>query len=276
MSEAFTLDASLEVERGDFVALFGKSGSGKTTLLRVLAGFARADEGEAKNGDLVYFSGKSFTPPQKRNIGFLFQDYALFPNMSVLKNLLYAKNDKALARELLEIAGLADKANAAIDELSGGQKQRVALARALMNKPSLLLLDEPFSALDSEVKTRLQDYMKEIHAKFGMTVILVSHDVSEVYKLASKVYLMQEGKITSQGTPHEVFGKFSGSQKFSLPARVLDIVREDGIYVATLQVGEQMNEIALSPAEAENLRVGEDVILSAKAFKISIKKARND
>lgn len=272
LNQHFTLDANLQINNGDFVTLFGNSGSGKTTLLRILAGFIKSQSGYAKNNDFVYFDDKYFTPPQKRNIGFLFQDYALFPNMSVFENLMFAKKDKKLADELLELSELEKQKNASISSLSGGQKQRVALARALMRRPDLLLLDEPFSALDTAIKTKLQDYLQKIHSNFKNTIILVSHDISEVYKLSKKVFLMDDGKIVKFGTPHEIFAKSSGSQKFSFNAKILEISQNDTIFIALLQVGNQINQIALSQEEAVNLKPGDDVVLSTKAFKMTLKK----
>lgn len=272
LSEHFSIDVDMQINNGDFVTLFGNSGSGKTTLLRILAGFIKSENGYAKNNDFVYFKDKYFIPPQKRNIGFLFQDYALFPNMSVIENLLFAKKDKKLADNLLELSELENHKNASISSLSGGQKQRVALARALMRNPDLLLLDEPFSALDTNIKTKLQDYLQKIHLNFKNTIILVSHDISEVYKLSKKVFLMENGKIIKSGTPQEIFAKNSGSQKFSFNAKILDISKNDTIYIALVQIADQINQIALSEQEAQNLKIGDDVILSTKAFKMTLKK----
>ncbi|MEA3512917.1 MAG: ABC transporter ATP-binding protein, partial [Campylobacterota bacterium] len=141
------LDINLEITKGDFVALAGLSGSGKTTLLRILAGLEDAD-GTLKIDDDVWLDGKFCLPPQKRKIGFVFQDYALFPNMSVLDNLLYVQKDKELADKLLEMTELSELKKRLPNSLSGGQKQRVSLCRAMMNRPKLLLMDEPLSALD--------------------------------------------------------------------------------------------------------------------------------
>lgn len=270
----FTLNAKCDIQNGDFVAFFGKSGSGKTTLLRILAGFVKSDKGYMKNGEICYFDEKKFLPPQKRNIGFLFQDYALFPNMSVIKNLLFAKNDKALANELLELSDLKGLQNARISELSGGQAQRIALARALMRRPDILLLDEPFSALDSQIKAKLQDYVKDLHKKFKMTIILVSHDISEIYKLANQVFVIENGEIIKNGEPNEIFTKTSGSKKFSINAKILSITDADTIKLVRVSVGENINEIAFTPSEAKDLKIGDEVILSTKAFKMDITKVQ--
>ena len=268
----FYLDVNLNVKKGEFVALYGKSGSGKTTLLRLIAGFETPDSGMIKAGGRTLFDGKNFTPPQSRNIGFLFQDYALFPNMNVMKNLLFANNDVNLARKLLNLVEMSSLENAAISQLSGGQKQRAALARALMRKPEILLLDEPLSALDNAMREKLQDYLAKVHAEFGMTTILVSHDVAEIYKLASKVFVLDGGKITQEGGPGEIFLRHRGSQKFSLPAKILEISKRDAIYVAVVSVGQQLCEVALSTTEAANLKDGDEAAISAKAFGLNLRK----
>ncbi len=195
---SFCLNANFSVKRGDFVALFGKSGSGKTTILRLLAGFERASSGEASFLGREFFSEKSFLPPQKRGVGYLFQDYALFPNMSVLQNLLFAKKDKNRAFELLEFVEMREFANANVTSLSGGQKQRVALVRALMSSPELLLLDEPFSALDGEMKAKLRELLREIHRRFSPTILLVTHDKEDVLTLCSKVFFVENGEVRGE------------------------------------------------------------------------------
>ena len=262
----FELDVNLNVKKGEFIALYGKSGSGKTTLLRLIAGFETPDSGAIKAGGKTLFEGKNFAPPQSRNIGFLFQDYALFPNMNVMKNLLFANNDLNLAHKLLDLVEMSSLENAAISQLSGGQKQRAALARALMRKPEILLLDEPLSALDNAMREKLQDYLAKIHAEFNMTTVLVSHDVAEIYKL-------ENGKIAHVGSPREIFLRHSGSQKFSLPAKILEISKRDAIYVAVVLVGQQLCEVALSAAEAANLRSDDEAVLSAKAFGLNLQKS---
>ena len=269
----FELDVNLNVKKGEFIALYGKSGSGKTTLLRLIAGFETPDSGAIKAGGKTLFEGKNFAPPQSRNIGFLFQDYALFPNMNVMKNLLFANNDLNLAHKLLDLVEMSSLENAAISQLSGGQKQRAALARALMRKPEILLLDEPLSALDNAMREKLQDYLAKIHAEFNMTTVLVSHDVAEIYKLASKVFVLENGKIAHVGSPSEIFLRHSGSQKFSLPAKILEISKRDAIYVAVVLVGQQLCEVALSAAEAANLRSDDEAVLSAKAFGLNLQKS---
>ncbi|MCR6577169.1 ATP-binding cassette domain-containing protein [Campylobacter insulaenigrae] len=270
-NQNFKLQVKFEINQGDFLAIFGKSGSGKTTLLRIIAGFEKA-EGECEFNKQIFFNTEQFLSIQKRNIGFLFQDYALFENMNVEQNLLYAKNDKQAANELLELLNLSSHKNSSILELSGGQKQRVALARALMRKPKLLLLDEPLSALDNEMKIILQDYLLKIHKNYNITTILISHDVSEVYKLANKVIILDQGQIIKQGNPSEVFLQTKGSQKFAIKARILKLQKQDSIIVAILGIGTQITQVILSPLEAQNLKENDEVVLSQKAFGLNLSK----
>ncbi|MBF7049718.1 ATP-binding cassette domain-containing protein [Campylobacter volucris] len=265
----FKLQAKFEIQQGEFLAIFGKSGSGKTTLLRVIAGFEKA-LGFCEFNNEIFFNQKQFLSIQKRNIGFLFQDYALFENMNVEQNLLFAKNDQKFANELLELLNLSSHRKNHILELSGGQKQRVALARALMRKPKLLLLDEPFSALDNEIKLNLHDYLLNIHKIYNITTILITHDVSEAYKLANKVIILDQGQIIKQGNPSEVFLKTQGSQKFAIKARILKLQPQDSIIVAILSIGSQITQIALSPLEVQNLKENDEVIISQKAFGLNL------
>ncbi len=272
ISDDFSIDARLEINKGSFVCLYGRSGSGKTTLLRILAGFLRADSGSIKDGDLVLQEGNEFLSAGKRRIGFLFQDYALFENMSVTGNLLFARNDPQKAAMLLEILELSEFAKSGVEGLSGGQKQRVALARALMQEPEILLLDEPLSALDFTMREKIQEYLLKIHGQFHQTVILVSHDVSEIYRLCKRVYEMKDGRIVRTGTPEEIFLKTSGSQKFSFAGKIVDLQARDGVKVAVVAIGSQLCEVVLSNAEADGLQVGDEVKTGAKAFNITLRK----
>lgn len=268
----FVLNANLQINKGEFVCLYGKSGSGKTTILRLLAGFETPDSGEIVVNGVKFYSGSKSLPPQNRNIGYLFQDYALFDNMNVYENLLYAKNDTKKADELLDKMDLALLKNAKIQKLSGGQKQRVALARALMRDPEILLLDEPLSALDIKTRENLQEYLAKIHAQHNISVILVSHDVAEIYRLCERVYVIDDGKIQSALSPKELFLKQLGSQKLAFNAKILELNESDSVSVAVVLVANQLCKVVLSQMEADGLRVGDDVMLSAKAFAMSLKK----
>lgn len=273
LSNDFSLKAKFELRDGEILAIYGKSGAGKTTILRLIAGFEKPDFGEIKFQNKIIFDNKIFIKPQFRNVGYLFQDYALFENMSVFKNLLYAKNDPKFANELLEMAEISHLKNAKISTLSGGQKQRVALARAIMRKPKILLLDEPLSALDNEIRIKLQKFLQEISKKFEISMLLVSHDTAEIYKLANRVLVLKNGEVESIKTPKETFLKQSGSQKFEFLGEILEITKKDQIFVALIRVGEQICEVALSNLEAKNFKVGDSILAGTKAFKISIKKA---
>ncbi len=260
------LDASFVVEPKSFVALSGVSGSGKTTLLRMIAGLETPQEGEFVVDGEVWFDKKTNLPPQKRKIGFVFQDYALFPNMSVQENLLYAQNDKVLAEKLIKMVELDELKNRKPEHLSGGQKQRVALARALMRSPKLLLLDEPLSALDPKMRGKLQDELLSIHNEFGITTILVSHDHAEIYKLANRVITLENGKIVSDKNPRDHFLEAHNTQKFSFKGEVLDVSKVDAIHVAVIAIGNQIVEIVLDKNEAKEIKKGDSVVVSTKSF----------
>ena len=259
------LDVNLSIEKGAFIALAGKSGSGKTTLLRILAGLERSS-GVIHIGDEVWQDEHFSLATQERKIGFVFQDYALFPNMTVEENLLFVKKDKALAKHLLEVTELSQLAKRRPNTLSGGQKQRVSLCRAFMNRPKLLLMDEPLSALDPAMRTKLQTEILTLHKEFGTTTIMVSHDPSEIYRLASRVVVLEEGKVIDDGLPKEVLLKTSGSQKFSFEGELLELINVDVMVMAIVAIGQQLVEVVVSKEEAKKLKVGESVRISTKAF----------
>jgi molybdate transport system ATP-binding protein len=259
------LDVSLNIEEGDFVALSGKSGSGKTTLLRILAGLEESNAVISVSGT-IWQDNKTNLAVQKRAIGFVFQDYALFENMSVEKNLLYVDNDKELAEKLLKLTELYELKHRYPNSLSGGQKQRVSIARALMKRPKILLLDEPLSALDPAMRSKLQKEILTLHKEFQTTTIMVSHDPSEIYHLANRVIVLEHGKIINDGAPKEVLLKTQGSQKFSFEGELLEIKKVDVIYIAIVAIGQQLVEIVISQAEAKNLHVGDVINVSTKAF----------
>lgn len=260
-----SLDINLEIKEGAFIALTGQSGSGKTTLLRILAGLENAT-GNIDIGDEVWQDSKQVLPPQKRGIGFVFQDYALFPNMTLLDNLLFVKKDRELANHLLEITELSELKGRFPNKLSGGQKQRVSLCRAMMNRPKLLLMDEPLSALDPEMRTKLQHEILTLHKEFSTTTIMVSHDPSEIYRLADRVVVLSQGVIINDGVPKEVLLKTSGSQKFSFEGELLEIQRVDVIYIAIIAIGQQLVEVVVSSDEVKNLKIGQSISVSTKAF----------
>jgi molybdate transport system ATP-binding protein len=263
------LDINLDIKQGEFLALAGLSGSGKTTLLRILAGLEEAN-GSIKIDDSIWLDEKFCLSPQKREIGFVFQDYALFPNYSVLDNLLYVNKDKKLANDLLEITELSELKNRLPQTLSGGQKQRVSLCRALMNRPKLLLMDEPLSALDPAMRTKLQNEILTLHKEFNTTTIMVSHDPSEIYRLANRVVTLNFGEIINDGLPKDILLKTKGSQKFSFEGELLDIIKVDVIHIAIVSIGQQLVEVVVSRDEIKNLKIGQKVSLSTKAFSPTI------
>ena len=192
-------DVSLEVPAGSLTALLGPSGSGKSTLLRVIAGLEKADKGE------VFIGGAEATklPPQRREIGFVFQHYAAFKHMTVAKNVAFGleirkrPKDEVTRRvaELLGVVGLAGYHERYPNQLSGGQRQRMALARALAVEPRVLLLDEPFGALDAKVRRELRAWLRQLHDDTGYTTIFVTHDENEAQELADRVITMSDGRI---------------------------------------------------------------------------------
>ena len=206
---------SLAMQDGDFVALLGPSGSGKTTLLRIIAGLAFADTGQ------VLFGGDDVTdvPVQARGIGFVFQSYALFRHMTVAKNIAFGlevarrkdRPDKdaiaARVEELLKLVQLPGLGARYPSQLSGGQRQRVALARALARNPRILLLDEPFGALDAKVRRELRTALREVHDALGLTTIFVTHDREEAFALADSVAILNDGRIEQYDTPGVIQAK---------------------------------------------------------------------
>jgi molybdate transport system ATP-binding protein len=256
---------------GNFVAIFGESGAGKTTLLRILAGLTNPDKGIIRFGDMVWFdSEKNINlPPQQRNISLMFQDYALFPNMTIEKNIRFAQpeSNQTEVSELLNLFGLHELRERKPAGLSGGQKQRVALARALARKPQLLLLDEPLSALDAEMRNALQDEIAKVHQLLGITIFLVSHDLNEVFKLASHVIYLEKGMVRQTGTPEEVFSDNRISGKVQITGQVARIEKQDTINVVTvISGGTQIIKVIAFDSDLENLKVGDPVMVYSKAF----------
>ncbi|WP_151636049.1 ATP-binding cassette domain-containing protein [Noviherbaspirillum aerium] len=267
-SGTVALDVQAELATHSFAALFGPSGAGKTSVLRMLAGLLRPAQGRIVLNDVTWFDseGRIDLPPQKRPIGFLFQDYALFPNLTVRENIGYAAADSSWVDELLELTALTALADRRPAQLSGGQKQRVALARAVARKPQLLLLDEPLSALDMELRSELQQELAALHRRLGLTTLMVSHDLGEVFKLAQHVLRIDAGRLVASGTPADVFLKNRLSGQLNLHAQVLAVRREEVLHIVTLLLGADILEVIASEEEAEMLKPGDEVELSARAM----------
>ena len=209
----FSLDVGWET--GDEIAvLFGCSGSGKTMTFQMIAGLMMPGEGMVRFGDRIFYDSAAgvCVPPQERGLGYVFQDLALFPHMTVAQNILYGAAGKAeregrrFAQEMMDVFQLGGLAEKYPHEISGGQKQRVALARALAGKPSALLLDEPFSALDHPIRIEMRRLLAAIRKEFSMPVVLITHDLDEAYSMADRMIVYAEGKVVQSGTPEEIVG----------------------------------------------------------------------
>lgn len=264
------LEADAHIDIGSFVTLFGPSGAGKTTILRMLAGLIEPELGRIVVDGAVWFDAKRRInlPPQQREIGFVFQDYALFPNLTVRENIAYAvsRHEGHWVDELLALTGLDQLATRLPATLSGGQRQRVALARAIARKPKLLLLDEPLSALDLSLRQQLQDELAALHRRFGLTTLMVSHELGEVFKLSEKVLRLEAGRITASGTPAEVFLQKRMSGRLNLHAQVLDIRQEEVVHIVSLLVGQEVIDVVASEDEVAGLKAGDSVSMAARAI----------
>lgn len=225
----------LQIEEGEFLTLLGPSGCGKSTLLRMIGGFETPTTGTIRlvGQDVTYL------PPQKRDVNMMFQDYALFPHMTIGDNIAYGLKMKGLGKvearkqalDALELVGLPDKIDQRPDQLSGGQRQRIALARAVVRRPKVLLLDEPLSALDANLREQMQVELKHLHDQIGITFIMVTHDQTEALVMSDRVVVMQKGLIAQDGTPQELYeqpsstyvASFIGTTNF-LEAKVISEV----------------------------------------------------
>jgi putative spermidine/putrescine transport system ATP-binding protein len=208
--EVVALDIDeLDIQPGEFLTVLGPSGSGKSTLLMVLAGFVRPDSGS------VLVNGREFVtlPPHQRDVGLVFQNYALFPHMTVAQNVAFPLRYRKVSRkevpkrvqEALRLVRLDRFESRRIDELSGGQRQRVALARALVFNPTIMLMDEPLSALDKKLRERMQIELKHLHSKVGATTLYVTHDQREALTLSDRIAVMNHGQIVQIGTPEQIY-----------------------------------------------------------------------
>jgi iron(III) transport system ATP-binding protein len=225
-------DLHMNVRPGEIMALLGPSGCGKTTVLRLIAGFERPDAGQIAIGQRVVSGPDEYVPPEGRQVGMVFQHYALFPHMSVADNIAYGlhgKQRRELAREMLELAGLSGLEARMPHELSGGQQQRVALARALAPRPAVLLLDEPFSNLDADLRATMRAQVRQILKRVGATALFVTHDQDEALFMGDRIAIMRDGRLEQAAEPQTLFlapatrfvAEFIGLASF-LPASVTD------------------------------------------------------
>jgi molybdate transport system ATP-binding protein len=272
------MEIELSIAPRQFVALFGPSGAGKSTLLRMIAGLTTPDEGViSMNGEMLFDSDKKINlPPQKRGVGLVFQDYALFPAMTIEKNIAYGirdPSDKSRMQYLIDTLDLRELCKRFPGTLSGGQKQRVALARALVTQPHILLLDEPLSALDPAMRRMLQDELARVHRDFQVTTFLVSHDVGEIFKLAQRMFHLASGEIIASGSPQEVFG--GPNDRLKITGHVLAKEEQGVICIITVAVGADISRVVVSREEARALDVGDLVGISAKSFNPEVKKLKS-
>ena len=200
-------EISFDINQGEIVSLLGPSGSGKTTMLRIIAGLEKPKNGELYLKTLLVSGDNCFKPPENRKIGFVFQDYALFPHLTVKENVLFALsiNEKSKADKVLKMLDINQLSNSYPHEISGGQQQRVALARALAPEPDLILLDEPFTRLDIRLKEKLRDEILHLLKKTGSTALIVTHEAEEAMFMSDKIVVINEGKIMQIGRPSELY-----------------------------------------------------------------------
>jgi molybdate transport system ATP-binding protein len=219
-------DAAFQAKQGEILAISGPSGAGKTTLLRILAGLTAVDSGRIQidNETWLDSSRRINLPTRHRSIGFVFQDFALFPHMTVRQQLEFAKpknSDTRVIDELLELMDLEALQQQRPALLSGGQQQRVAIARAIARKPRLLLLDEPLSALDDEMRHKLQDYILKARQRYQLTIFLVSHHLPEIFRLADSAIHLDQGRIVKQGLPADVFPQKEHNQTMPIITSII-------------------------------------------------------
>ncbi len=206
-------DINLDIEHGEIVSILGKSGSGKSTLLNIIAGFEKADSGSLQINDQVIFDKKRNREPQDRNIGFVFQNYALFPHLTVEKNILFGlkktkenkKKKREVVQELLEMVDLVGYERRYPHELSGGEQQRISIARVLATDPDLILLDEPFSSVDTLLKAEIERDLLAIIKKSNKTAIFVTHDPKEAMAISDKIAFLEDGEIMQYGKPKDIY-----------------------------------------------------------------------
>lgn len=223
-------EVSFSLEEGGIYAIVGESGSGKTTLIRLIAGLEAPDSGEIALNGAVVSSVKKIVPPEKRRIGLVFQEYALFPHQTVLENVLYGiskqKDKHKRAQEVLELTGLRELSGRYPHQLSGGQQQRVALARALAPSPSLLILDEPFSNLDAMLRAQLRNELFSIVKNTGITAVFVTHDTQDALAVADEILILREGRLIQKDAANELYTRPNSIYVASLFGSAIQLDRE--------------------------------------------------
>ena len=225
-------DISLDIEKGKIISLLGKSGSGKSTLLNIIAGFERSQSGMLCLNNKILSDSHTFVEPQKRNIGFVFQNYALFPHMTIFDNITFgidrlAKEEKIkVASKLLNLVDLSGYEARYPHELSGGQQQRIALIRAMALNPELILLDEPFSGIDTMLKAQIQKELLSILKSTHKTAIIVTHDASEAMAMSDKIIYLEDGKIMQYDTPQNIY-KYPKTKSIAKSFGIANFITKD-------------------------------------------------
>lgn len=194
----------LEIKSGEIFGIFGPSGCGKTTLLRIISGLETADDGSIHLRGKEVLSKNHFIQPEYRKISFIFQDLGLWPHMNVRDHLKFVMDDGSAIKSIVDSCGLSGHEKSKPEELSGGEKQRLALARSIAQKSDIILLDEPFSSLDFNTKDEMKTLLKELHKKYSLTIVYVTHDIFEIIDMCERIAIIDEGRISKIGKPSEL------------------------------------------------------------------------
>jgi molybdate transport system ATP-binding protein len=268
------LDVRFELAKGGKLAIYGPSGAGKTTLLRILSGLTTVTTGYIEVDGEVWLdtTRRIDLPTRRRSIGFVFQDFALFPHLTVRQQLEYALHkttDGKIVPELLALMELETLQHLRPALLSSGQQQRVALARAIARQPQLLLLDEPFSALDDEMRYKLQEYLLKIHRHYKLTTLLVSHHLPEVLRLSDKVIVLEKGSVSREGASSALFfapSQDHASAPFTTVGEITAIAFSEGNYIITVLCADTFINVALTAAQTAHLQIGKKVQVTSNDF----------
>lgn len=265
-------DLQLSFNEGEFVTLLGPSGCGKSTLLRILAGLIVPEEG------IIKIDGKDVTnvKAKDRQVGMVFQSYALFPNMTVAENIAFGLKMKKLNREaikqkvarMIELVGLTGKEASYPRQLSGGQQQRVALARSLVTEPKVLLLDEPLSALDAQIRKSLQKQLRFIQQELKMTTVLVTHDQEEAMAVSDRIYILNEGRIAQSGTPHEIYTQPANEFVARFIGNYNVLTKEQLAFTAGLSAESGHSLFAIRPEAFHSDPEAGDLVMTGKIDKV--------
>ncbi len=282
-------NVTLDIEEREFLVILGNSGSGKSTLLKIIAGIENADAGEIfQNGEKI-----NELPIQKRDIGYIFQEPLLFPHMTVKQNIAYsllmAKKSKAeieqKCKEYMQLLQIGDLGDRMPHEISGGQKQRVSIARAIINSPKMLLMDEPFSSLDMNLRMQMGEMMQNLKKKLGLTIIFVTHDISESMLLGDRIAFLNEGKLIEVNSPQEMYyspifeetAKFMGEYNVIYGEKVRNkLETKYGVFDVSKEILDRKkmfvrpNKIQLLPHENGQFTI-DKIILSGKETRITLK-----